>query len=70
MKRVLVAAAVVSAIFAAARTNVSAATVQFSKNSAVTFTVQLPTGWTASGERTANRYSIFFRGGASRKQIA
>jgi hypothetical protein len=54
MKRVLIAAAVAAAVFAAACTNVSAATVQFPKNSAVTFTVQVPAGWTASDDGKGN----------------
>jgi len=55
MKRVLVAAAVAAAAFAVACTNVSAATVQFfKKSSAVTFTVQVPAGWTASDDGKGN----------------
>ena len=54
MKRVLVAAAIAAAVFAVACTKVSAATVQFPKNSAVTFTVQVPTGWTASDDGKGN----------------
>jgi len=54
MKRVVVAAAVAAAVLAAACTNVSAATLQFPKNSAVTFTVQVPAGWTASDDGKGN----------------
>jgi hypothetical protein len=54
MKRVLVTAAVAAAVFAAAYTNVSAATVQFPKNSAVAFAVQVPAGWTASDDGKGN----------------
>jgi hypothetical protein len=50
MNRVLATTAAAAAVFAAACTNVSAATVQFPKNSAVTFTVQVPAGWTASDD--------------------
>src|ERR1700684_1896724 len=54
MKRVLVAAAVAAAVFATACTTASAAAVQFPKNSAVTFTVQVPAGWTASDDGKGN----------------
>ena len=54
MKRVLVAAVFAAGVFAAACTTVSAATVQFPKNSAVTFTVQVPAGWTASDDGKGN----------------
>jgi hypothetical protein len=54
MRRVLIAAAIATAVLAATCTNVFAATVQFPKNSAVAFTVQVPAGWTTSDDGKGN----------------
>ena len=54
MRGVLIAAAIATAAFAATCTNVFAATVQFPKNSAVAFTVQVPAGWTTSDDGKGN----------------
>jgi hypothetical protein len=50
MKRILFAAAFAVASYAAICTGAWAATVQFPKNSAVSFTVQVPAGWTSSDD--------------------